>query len=191
MTPTLLALFLALTGARELAAQTTQPTTMPFNVELDLAWHAKPQPVYSNIAVVTQGHNEPLTLRNAQATTAPASRPAMQMEPYQLVILRAGDNPPKLSREEGAEIQKQHLAHPKKLWSEGKIMIAGPFGDQPDPSVRGMCLYKVASVDEARRLAEEDPAVKAGRLKVEVMTWYVEKGYMTFPKTPGIESSGH
>jgi hypothetical protein len=29
-----------------------------------------------------------------------------------------------------------------------------------------------------------DPAVKAGRLKVEVVTWYVGKGYMTFPKAP-------
>jgi uncharacterized protein YciI len=184
MTPTLLALFLALTGARELAATTTHPTTMPFKAELDLAWHAKPQPVDSSVSVVTRGLNEHLTLLNAQATTAPASQPAMQMESYQLVILRAGDNPPKISREEGAEIQKQHLAHLRKLGKEGKILVAGPFGDQPDKTMRGMCLYKVGSIDEARQLAEDDPAVKAGRLKVEVMTWYVEKGYMVFPKAP-------
>jgi uncharacterized protein YciI len=183
MTTMLLALLLlTLTGGKEAPAQTTLPTTMPFHVELDLAWHSKPATGPTRYAL--SGTNvEHGTLLLANATTAPASHSAMQMEPYQLVILRAGDNPPKFSREEGAEIQKQHLAHLKKLWSEGKIMVAGPFGDQPDQSMRGMCLYKVESIDEARRLAEDDPAVKAGRLKVEVMTWYVEKGYMTFPKS--------
>ena len=41
---------------------------------------------------------------------------------------------------------------------------------------------------EYRALAEQDPAVKAGRLRVEVVTWWVEKGYMTFPKAPPAES---
>ena len=37
------------------------------------------------------------------------------------------------------------------------------------------------SIEEARKLAQEDPAVKAGRLEVEALTWWVEKGAMTFP----------
>jgi len=32
-----------------------------------------------------------------------------------------------------------------------------------------------------RKLAESDPAVKAGRLMVEVMTWYTQKGALAFP----------
>jgi hypothetical protein len=51
-----------------------------------------------------------------------------------------------------------------------------------------MCVYRVGSIDEARKLAEDDPAVKAGRLRVEVMTWYVQKGYMAFPKAPEIKN---
>jgi hypothetical protein len=43
-----------------------------------------------------------------------------------------------------------------------------------------MCLYR-APLEEARRLAEQDPAVKAGVLQVEVFTWYVEKGALAFP----------
>jgi hypothetical protein len=31
-------------------------------------------------------------------------------------------------------------------------------------------------------LAEQDPVVKAGQLRVEAMTWWFGKGYMTFPK---------
>ena len=120
----------------------------------------------------------------AQPATQPATQPAMQFEQYQLVILRAGDNPPQIEPERAMEIQRAHLAHMKGLADQGKLVIAGPFSDQADKTMRGMCLYRVGSIDEARRLAEDDPAVKAGRLKVEVLTWNVEKGYMTFPKAP-------
>jgi uncharacterized protein YciI len=64
----------------------------------------------------------------------------------------------------------------------GKLVIAGPFDAQEDATLRGMCLYRVSTPAEARSLAEADPMVKAGRLRAEVMTWYVEKGYMEFPK---------
>ena len=42
-------------------------------------------------------------------------------------------------------------------------------------------MYQVGSLSEARRLAESDPAVRAGRLRVEVMNWYTEKGAICFP----------
>ena len=109
---------------------------------------------------------------------------APKMEPYPLVLLVRGPNADTIPPEEAQRIQSEHLAHLKKMWEEGHLVIAGPFGDQEDPAKRGMCLYKVASIDEARKLASDDPAVKAGRLKVEAMTWWVEKGYMEFPKTP-------
>ena len=110
--------------------------------------------------------------------------PAMEFESYQLVLLKRGpawtpDASPELEK-----LQQEHLTHLFNLGEAGKIVIAGPFSEQDDESLRGMCLYRVGSVDEARKLAEADPAVKAGRLKVEVLTWWVEKGYMKFPKAP-------
>lgn len=121
----------------------------------------------------------------AQEPASPTTQPAaMNFEQYQVVILRAGDNADKITKDELMEIQKQHLAHLTHMGESGRMVIAGPFGDQQDKTFRGMCIYRVGSIDEARKLAEDDPAVKAGRVKVEVMTWYVEKGYMTFPKAP-------
>ena len=127
-------------------------------------------------------------LASQPPATQPAAPPAMQFEKYQLVILRAGDDPPQIPREEAMEIQKQHLAHMSGLTHQGKIVVAGPFSDQQDKSMRGMCIYRVGSVGEARQLAEQDPAVKAGRLKVDVLTWNVEKGYITFPKAPSVDT---
>jgi hypothetical protein len=36
------------------------------------------------------------------------------------------------------------------------------------------------SVDEARELAEQDPSVKAGRMAVDVMSWWTPKGSVSF-----------
>lgn len=117
-------------------------------------------------------------------TTAAATQPAApRMERFSFVILRSAENPPKISREEATEIQKQHIGHLKAMHDAGHLVIAGPLGDQPDKTMRGFCIYR-EQVEMAKQLAEQDPAVKAGRLRVEVMSWYVEKGYMTFPKAP-------
>jgi uncharacterized protein YciI len=101
------------------------------------------------------------------------------MERYSLVFLRRPANGgPKVADPEG--LQRQHIGHLQAMARAGKMVVAGPFDDQTDPRMRGMCLYSVG-LEEARRLAQEDPAVKAGRLEVEVISWWVEKGAMTFP----------
>jgi uncharacterized protein len=115
---------------------------------------------------------------------APVEKPRFEMESFQLVLLMRPADRKTIPDAEAEEIQKQHIAHLEKMAQSGKMVIAGPFGAQRDPSFRGACLYRVATPEEARALAEADPAVKAGRLRVEVITWYVGKGYMTFPRAP-------
>ena len=100
-----------------------------------------------------------------------------------MLLVRPADRK-EIPEAEAEAIQKQHLAHLTKMGESGKMVVAGPFGDQRDASLRGACLYRVATAEEARALAEADPAVKAGRLRVEVVTWYVGKGYLAFPKAP-------
>jgi len=115
----------------------------------------------------------------------PDAAPAkFEFEQFQLVLLVRPADRKEIPEAEAEAIQKQHLAHLTKMGESGKMVVAGPFGDQRDASLRGACLYRVATAEEARALAEADPAVKAGRLRVEVVTWYVGKGYMTFPKAP-------
>ena len=55
------------------------------------------------------------------------------------------------------------------------MLVAGPFRDQEDESLRGLCLF-ARSKDDARALMARDPSVRAGRLRADVMTWLTEKG---------------
>jgi len=105
-----------------------------------------------------------------------------EMESVQLVLLLRAPTWKKLPAEEAAAAQKQHIAHLAAMGEAGKMVVAGPFSDQADPAYRGVCIYRVGSVAEARALAEQDPIVKSGQLRVEAMTWWYGKGYMTFPK---------
>jgi uncharacterized protein YciI len=69
------------------------------------------------------------------------------------------------------EIQKAHLANINRLAEMKKLVVAGPFGDNGE--LRGIFVFRVASIEEARSLAETDPAVKAGRLAIEMHPWLV------------------
>jgi len=53
---------------------------------------------------------------------------------------RRGAKPtrPKLPAAEAAQVQAAHIAHLREMARAGKMFVAGPFDDQPDPALRGM-----------------------------------------------------
>ena len=59
--------------------------------------------------------------------------------------------------------------------------------DQDDERLRGISIMKCDS-ETARRLSNEEPAVQAGRLAVEVMTWMVPAGNVRFESVPAPQS---
>ena len=132
-------------------------------------------------ALLAQAPAAPAPPVHAAANSAPAAKPEIQFESYQLVLLRRPEHPTEYNEAKLEEIQKAHLAHLRQLAEAGKLLVAGPFDDQPDPRLRGLELFRVGSIAEAKRLAEDDPAVKAGRLEVVIMTWLTEKGALAFP----------
>ena len=108
---------------------------------------------------------------------------------HQLVLLKRGPAWTAEPSPDSAEIQKAHLAHLTAMAEAGRAVVCGPFSDQDDESVRGACIYRVGSADEARKWAEMDPAVKAGRLAIDVMTWWTVEGRMSFPMAPTLVQS--
>ncbi len=104
--------------------------------------------------------------------------PTMPLEPETVYLgfLRRGDKwtPEKTPATE--ELQKAHLANINRLAELKKLVVACPFGD--NTNLRGIFVFRVASLEEAKALAETDPAVKAGRLAIDMHAWMVPAGVL-------------
>ncbi len=91
------------------------------------------------------------------------------MAQYVMAFLKRGPNQGQ-SEEEAAELQKAHLANIHRLTDEGKLLLAGPFADNGE--FRGIYIFDVTTIEEARALTATDPAIRAGRLEMELRPWF-------------------
>jgi uncharacterized protein YciI len=73
---------------------------------------------------------------------------------------------PRSGRGEADRLQQEHLRHLFMLRNEGKLLLNGPVLDDGD--LIGIAIYAGQDHDAVRALAEADPSVKAGRLRVDV-----------------------
>jgi uncharacterized protein YciI len=106
-----------------------------------------------------------------------AEPPGEGFDTYQLILLTRSPNRPDLDEAESDFLQRQHLGHFAKMRGAGYLTIAGPIDG--DDEVAGICVYRARSVEEARILAQDDPAVRAGRLQVRAMSWFTTKGALS------------
>jgi uncharacterized protein YciI len=102
----------------------------------------------------------------------------LKLSTVYLAFLKRGPN-----RKEGdgetpeiKELQKAHIANIERLAGMKKIIAAGPFGD--DGALRGIFVFRVASMQEAQELSATDPMIKIGRLAVELHPWQVPEGVL-------------
>ena len=110
---------------------------------------------------------------------APQRYPAPEaMQTIHIALLYRGPAATKESTPETQKIQAAHLAHITKLAKEGHALIAGPMGGDSD--LRGIILLKAASADAARALEADDPAVKAGRLRIEIVSFMTPSNWFSF-----------
>ncbi|NAY91858.1 hypothetical protein GTQ34_08010 [Muricauda sp. JGD-17] len=91
------------------------------------------------------------------------------MKKYVFAFLKRGPNR-SLPKEEANALQAAHLRNIGKMAEEGKLVLAGPFFGNDD--LRGIYIFNVDSVEEAKKLTETDPAIKAGSLVMELKEWY-------------------
>lgn len=105
----------------------------------------------------------------------------MRFDRYTVILLTLRPDAPVMTEDEAAELQDRHLAHGAKLQESGLVLARGPLTDQDDERYRGFSIWSVDATT-ARAHAEADPAVRAGRLAVEVMTWMMPAGNLRFSR---------
>ncbi len=96
--------------------------------------------------------------------------------PYVFGTLVRGPKATKEQTEESKKIQEGHMANINRLAKTGKLVLAGPFYGDGDR--RGVFIFKDTSLEEAQALTNTDPAVIAGKLKIELHAWSVPKGML-------------
>lgn len=130
-------------------------------------------------------------LRALGPAWAPEAAPG-EFDTYQLVLLVRPPDQPVLDDDAAKALGLQHLGHFRKMHAAGYLRVAGPIDD--DDEIAGICLYQADSLERAQRLAEDDPAVAAGRFIIRAMTWYTQRGALDFGEglyqsTPTVESA--
>ncbi len=92
------------------------------------------------------------------------------MKTYVLVILKTG--PADIQDKEMRDsLFAGHFSNMDRLAAAKKLVAAGPFFEN-DRQYRGLFLYDVKTIDEARELLEGDPTVTSGIFEVELYRWY-------------------
>ncbi len=98
--------------------------------------------------------------------------PKFEMVQYYFVNLMKGANraqPDSVAK----KLQAGHMANMEKMAADGKLICAGPYADDKGG---GIFILAVKTMEEAKALVDNDPAVKAGRLSYEIRPWMTAKG---------------
>lgn len=91
------------------------------------------------------------------------------MKTYVMAILKTG--PVKIEDKATRDsIFGEHLKNIVRLEQEGKLVMAGPF--LKGGEYRGVFVFDVATIDEARALLDSDPTISSGILTADLVLWY-------------------
>ena len=93
------------------------------------------------------------------------------MKPYVMAFLKPGPNQDVDSITQ-VELGRGHMDNINRLAEEGKLVLAGPFYNNPDSDLAGIYIFDVATIEEAEELTMTDPAVEAGYFDMELLLWY-------------------
>lgn len=91
------------------------------------------------------------------------------MRKYVFVLLKTGPKPMPKGPERDAMF-KGHFANIQKLAEQGKLVVAGPF-DGVD-GWRGMFIFAVQDIEEAKQLTATDPVISSGEMIAEYHVHY-------------------
>lgn len=92
------------------------------------------------------------------------------MKMYTFVILKTGTNTT-TDKKLTDSLFAGHMANIGRLAAEGKLVVAGPM-KKNEKNYRGIFIFNVSTIEEARQLLSTDPAIKEQLLDAEIYQWY-------------------
>jgi uncharacterized protein YciI len=123
---------------------------------------ADPQPAYDSVLATRVGADQ------------------RGMRPYVLVILKTG--PRRVPEGDARKVMfAGHFANIERLAKAGKLIVAGPFSDDTD-GWRGLFLFAVDDIEEAKQLTATDPVIANGEMVAEYHRWYGSAAAMLIPE---------
>lgn len=126
-----------------------------------LATNALAQPATSN-----NHHPKTFTM-----PSCPGCTDSVTVKQYYFVMLTSGPDRDKIKDAAAiSKLQEGHMANIRRLYKEGKLLLAGPFGD--DKQWRGIFVFDCETQEEVEQLLATDPMIKAGRLAYEIHPWW-------------------
>ena len=99
-----------------------------------------------------------------------AKKPEEKVRQFWLVILKT-------------EIFTGHFANMERLYNDGILKAAGPFGKN-DFTWRGLFILDCKTKDDAETYVKTDPAVAAGVFIVDIVPWYSQPTGSFVPGSP-------
>src|SRR5258706_8834816 len=84
-----------------------------------------------------------------------------------IVFLHHKTDKPELPKEQVDKIMEGHFANMKKLASEGKLLVAGPF-----EGGGGIFIFNSKSMDAVREWIKPDPGIQNNRWNVELQPFH-------------------
>jgi uncharacterized protein YciI len=120
-----------------------------------------------------------------KAHAAGKAKPENKIKQYWFVMLVEGKNRTQDSVT-AAKIQEGHMANINRLYYEGKLKVAGPFGD--DGNWKGIFIFDLvagcSTKEELEKLLLTDPAIASGRLAYEIHPWWTAATGSFIPGIP-------
>ena len=92
------------------------------------------------------------------------------MKMYVLVILKTGPRP-EVSAAMRDSLMKGHFGFIDGMAAKGLLVMAGPL-QKNYKQYRGIYIFNVKTVEEARAMADKDPSIQAGYFDIELYGYY-------------------
>ena len=122
--------------------------------------------IFASLSVEAAG---PATAKYDAELAAKVGADEHGMRQYVLVILKTGPKPVPAG-EERKKMFAGHFANIERLANEGKLVLAGPF-DGVD-GWRGMFVFAVKDIEEAKQLTATDPVIISGEMVAEYHQYF-------------------